>query len=294
VTDNTLNRFTRHFLKTLPPSEIAICSQDIIIMESWEGYNYYTTNSTQWVELMNYSTIEFGLGYFPPRILALPGALNSSDNISKDTFVIQYAGRAESDNRATEKIVFGIVSAIAIAFAAVWLWFNRKTLFHPRNLQADALLPRPNSPTSNNTGATELTPLQDNKFWGANDFRDQIFNFYYEPVRTEVELFEKSFDDEVDTEDIEAITELVRQGYRLELLRRGLQKSRSVTEEQHNEMKSREDAMQQEVGHRVEGLQNAAARANWRNEDELAVLEHLFQLVGKPAPEPPFPGQQFQ
>ncbi|KAI3320301.1 hypothetical protein HD806DRAFT_507126 [Xylariaceae sp. AK1471] len=279
---------TKHFANTLHSPRPYLFEN--INMESWEGYNYYTTNSTRWVELMNYSTIEFGLGYFPPNIIALPGALNSSYNFSNDTFVIEYAGRADSDNRATEKIVFGVVSAIAIAFAAVWVWFNRKTLFHPRNSHNEDLLPRANSPTSNYTAATELTPLQDSKFWGANDFKNQIFNFYYEPVHTEVELFEKTIDDKVDTDDIEAVTDLVREGYRLELLRFGLRESQNVTEERQNKMISEEDALQEEAGRRIEEWESTAVRENWTGV-EYSVLNDLVRLVGRPAPGSPFPEQ---
>ncbi|KAI8635596.1 hypothetical protein F5Y19DRAFT_408381 [Xylariaceae sp. FL1651] len=257
-------------------------------MESWEGHNYYTTDPVIWVELMNYSTVEWGLGYFPQDIRALPGALNSSYNFSNETYVIEYAGRADSDNRATEKIVFGIVSAIAIAFALVWLCYNWKTLFQPRNANSGESLPRPNSPTSNHTAATELTPLQDNKFWGADDFKDQIFNFYYEPVYTEIEAYEKTLNDEIEPEDIEAVTDLVRKMYGLELLLLGHQNTRGFTEERGNELRSQNDAIQEEIRNRVKawaGLhQSPLSRAGW-NEEERKVLNRLVMFVDKPGPE---------
>jgi len=259
-------------------------------MESWEGYNYYTTNATAWVQLMNYSTAEFGLGYFPPSIVAIPGALNGSYHFSNSTYVIQYAGRADSDNRATEKIVFGIVSAIAIAFALIWLWFNRKTLFHPRNSNQQDVLPRANSPTSNYTGTTELTPLQDNKFWGADDFKDQIFNFYYEPVYTEVELFEKSIEDGVETEDIEAVTALLRKMYADELYLWAQQSNPSFTEAQEKEMIDKKIAIQEEIVHKVEEWAAMGPRAtvhtNW-DAREQKELNALVNLIDRPTQQLP-------
>jgi hypothetical protein len=267
-------------------------------MESWEGYNYYTTNTTRWVELMNYSTFEWGLGYFPPNVHALPGVLNSSHNFPNDTYVIEYAGRSESGNRATEKIVFGIVSAIAIVFIGIWLWFNRKTLFHPRNSSDEDLLPHSNSPTSSSTAIAELTPLQDDKFWGMDRFKHEIFNFYYEPVETEVELYEKTLEDGVDTEDIESVTALRRGIYSSLMHLWACQSNLGNTEEQDNEKRRNIAAMQEEVGRRIRewigNNQNAVAtHANWNN-GELEVLNELINFIEKRGREPPFHEQRFQ
>ncbi|KAI0450096.1 hypothetical protein F5B21DRAFT_529306 [Xylaria acuta] len=152
-------------------------------MESWENYNYYTTNATTWVELMNLSTAEFGLGYFPRG-----------------------------------------------------LWFNRKTILHLRNPNNQDLSPRPNSPTSRSTGATELTPLQDNRLCEASNFEDQLFNFYYEFIYTEVELAEKAADDVVDVEDVEAVTDLVRKMYSYDLLLYGARNTRAYEQQRHDLM----------------------------------------------------------
>ncbi|KAI0811533.1 hypothetical protein GGR55DRAFT_105028 [Xylaria sp. FL0064] len=102
-------------------------------MESWEGYDYYTTNTTTWVDLMKLSTTEFGLGYFPKAIVAIPGYLNSSAQFPDDTFVIELFGLDQFDQGQTVKALLGAVSGVALFLGGLLLWVNWKTIFHPRN-----------------------------------------------------------------------------------------------------------------------------------------------------------------
>jgi len=92
-------------------------------MESWDGENYYTTNFTEMVALMNLSTAEWGVGYLPPNLVAIPDALNDTYGFGSDTLVIEYAARTEVGSRDTEKVIFGVTSGVVILWAAVWLWF---------------------------------------------------------------------------------------------------------------------------------------------------------------------------
>ncbi|KAI1272431.1 hypothetical protein F5Y07DRAFT_301680 [Xylaria sp. FL0933] len=195
-------------------------------MESWEGYNYYTRNTTTWVELMNLSTAEFGLGYFPKGVVAVPGYLNSSAQFPDDTFVIEHSGLGQFDQGQTVKALLGAVSGVALLLGGIWLWVNWKTIFHPRNSsnQNDLALSA-NSSTS--AEATELLFLRDNRLCEASDFRNKLYHFYYEPIDTEVELAEKTANDPVKIEDIEAVTALVRKMYSYDIYLYGTQNVRN-------------------------------------------------------------------
>ncbi|KAI3339482.1 hypothetical protein F4824DRAFT_508288 [Ustulina deusta] len=251
-------------------------------MESWAGYNYYTSNPITWVELMNLSTAEFGLGYLPLGLRAFPGALNSSTRFPNDTYVIEHAGRGQFDEGHTANTVFGVVTGVAGALAILWLWFNRKTILYRRNSNNQDPSPRANSPISRSTGATDLTTFQDNRLCEASDFRNQIFNFYYEPISTEVELVEKTADDIVDVEDIEAITDLVRKMYSYDLRLYGAQSTRRFENERHDLMSKSDDilkAIRDKVSNEWAKDVSARGRLGWTDEEweQVSNLKSLLQ-----------------
>ncbi|KAK5633617.1 hypothetical protein RRF57_009331 [Xylaria bambusicola] len=220
-------------------------------MESWEGYNYYTTNTTTWVHLMNLSTAEFGLGYFPGDVVAIPGYLDSSTEFPDDTFVIELAGQGQFDEGRTVRIVLGVVTGVALLLGILWLWVYRKAILRPRNSGSqDDLAPRANSPTSRSTESTELLLLQGNRLCEASDFRDKLYHYYYESIDTEVELAEKTANDPVEVGDIEAVTTLVRKMYSYDIYLYGTQNVRNREAQQLDQMR-KSDAILGAVRDRV-------------------------------------------
>ncbi|KAF6806098.1 hypothetical protein CMUS01_14453 [Colletotrichum musicola] len=47
-------------------------------MNSWKHVNHYTESNTRWVEMMNLSTPELGVGWIPANVVAIPETLNNS------------------------------------------------------------------------------------------------------------------------------------------------------------------------------------------------------------------------
>ena len=178
-------------------------------MDSWDGYNYYTTNSTEWIVLMNLSTSEWDIGFLPPHVVAIPGPFNSSYNFSADTLVIENASRAEFGSRDIEQVIFGAASGLIIAWAILFLaWhLKRGTLFKPR------------ASSSHPTDDDENTlPLHANRnFLSATEFRKKL-DIVYDSEDTELELYKRGIrGDGVSSEDIEVGTELLRKMYKKDL-----------------------------------------------------------------------------
>ncbi|KAI1737448.1 hypothetical protein F4680DRAFT_428690 [Xylaria scruposa] len=251
-------------------------------MESWAGYNYYTTNSTTWVELMNLSTAEFGLGSLPPGVRAVPGDLNNSNQFANDTYVIEHAGRGQFDEGTAANIVFGVVTAVAVLLAIIWLWFNFKTMLHPRNSNKQDLLPRTNSLTSLSGGTIGMTTIQDDQFCSARDFEDQIFNFYYEPINTEIEFAEKTANEVIDVEDIEAVTDLVRKMYSYDLLMYGIQSTQAYERQRHDLTSKRDGiliAVRDKVSNEWAKDLSARGRMGWGDEEwnKVSALKTFLQ-----------------
>ncbi|RWA09619.1 hypothetical protein EKO27_g5481 [Xylaria grammica] len=199
-------------------------------MESWEGYDYSVTNPIQWAELMNLSTAEFGVGHFPRGVCALPSTLNSPAQCVNYSYVIENAGQDALEHEPAK--LYGIATAAALLCVSVWAYANWGTLLRPPKLHDRDLLPRANRPTSDNETATELTSLQNHPICTDSEFKNQIFNYYYEPIKTEVELAEKGAGDDVDVEDIEAVTDLVRKMYWYDSQLYGRQSTRNYANEQ--------------------------------------------------------------
>lgn len=93
-----------------------------------------------------------------------------------------------------------------------------------------------NSLESHNIEAIGLMLLQANQLCEANDFGNQIFNFYYEPTHTEVELAEKTANDPVVVEDIEALIEIVRNMYSYHFLLYGARSIGNYENQRHGLM----------------------------------------------------------
>jgi hypothetical protein len=132
------------------------------------------------------------------------------------------------------------------------------TLFYPK--PNDSLLPRSRSPQEN----------EGDGFLSHTAFRDQLTNFYYEPVVTKLELAEDSDGNAVTSEDVEKVMELLRQMYDLDL---GVWASRNevrMTEKKREAMRQRSDATLAEV-RRIVGRWEMNGQTNWSGQER----EHI-------------------
>ncbi|KAK3319150.1 hypothetical protein B0H66DRAFT_257948 [Apodospora peruviana] len=240
-------------------------------MESWEGFNYYTFNTTRWVMLMNMSTAEWGVAPFPPNLIAIPGTLANSSNISfpNGTIIIENASKTDLGSGEVEKIVFGTSFGIAALWALYWIWSNWDEFLRPRK--------NPNSRPRDGSSDVQLTNLAANgDFISAATFRDRIRNFYYENVQTEVELSEKDLVyEDVDVEDVEEVIALVQKMYETDL---GLWAKQNVhakgIEQTREGLRKKSDAILAEVRQTALGWTGAPmAAGKWTHEEAEKVYE---------------------
>ncbi|KAK0613568.1 hypothetical protein B0T14DRAFT_569598 [Immersiella caudata] len=165
-------------------------------MESWQNYNYYTNDPSQWIRLMNLSTAEWTVGPFPPNVIAITGALSDIDpnSLPRGSLVILFIGLKANNRVGVEKLVFGVTSGLVILWTLFWLFWSwqRGLLLRPRprwdHLSED---------NSNHSASDEDSsqPAQgDNLIFGDTgnnlsraDFQRILSNFYFEPMATELE-----------------------------------------------------------------------------------------------------------
>lgn len=253
-------------------------------MESWEHYNYYTYNPSGWVELLNLSTAEWGIGYLPPSVIAINRTVNDADHFPPDAFVIQNAAIGTFLSRDVEKVVFGATSGLVILWAFCWVAFQcyRNSLFSPRKLTASNSGNSANSVFSHDTDATQIELANlgsgNTKFLKAEEFKQQLHNFYYEPVATELELYEKDFvKEDVSAADVETVTELLRKMYDLDL---GLwaEQNSHTTEWEMNQFRLKSDAALAEVRHLVTSWTSRNRTPSW-TEEEAVHLRSVLQVL---------------
>ncbi|KAJ8109966.1 hypothetical protein ONZ43_g5998 [Nemania bipapillata] len=248
-------------------------------MESWEGYNYYTRNPVIWVQLMDLSTAEFGLGSFPD-LCAIPKNPDAPAPIPCDaTFVIKDAGLDEFDNGVTAGIVFGVITAAVLIAASIWLWFNRKTIFHPLNSNNRVLAPLAGGDAHRNAEAVELMPHID-QICEATKFKEQLFRYYYERTTTEVELAEKAANSIIEVDDVEAMTELVRRMYSCDLELYANQHVRDY-ENERSDLMVKSDKILGAIRDKVlkDWASDPGGRVRWRNEDwdQVSALKRFLE-----------------
>jgi hypothetical protein len=191
-------------------------------MESWENENYYTTNQTKWVELMNLSTTEWSLGFLPPNIYAIPGTLNDTYHFPDDALVIENAAETNWGSAPIESVVFGVTSAVAIAFILAWSYIQVRngTLLRPRNEPSTnrqgeygVLLSSRRLHGSDSSEDAEIG--SPHGFQSAEIFKQTLFSKYYESIVTEIEEYDKkiSHNDNIEAEDVEAVGDVLRKIY---------------------------------------------------------------------------------
>jgi len=280
-------------------------------MESWRGpdINIYTYNATKWVEYMNLSTLEWTIGYFPPNLVAIPGALSdtSAEQIANGSLVIENASRADLGTRAVEKVVFGVTAGLVILGAGIWLFLHWRhdTLFKSRKetrgtadhestkshrYGAGAAENAPHelqslrSGSHGTPGATESlntdAAAAENGVISYQAFRAKLTRFYYAGLDTELEVYEKGEGDEPDGSDVEAVTDKLRRMYGLDLDYWARQGSRRYNRAALEHIRSQSRAIWTEVRMTINGWQHGRnPPVNWSHAEN-ASLQDINLTMG--------------
>lgn len=204
-------------------------------MDSWRDVNYLTANRTLWVQFMNDSTQDLGIGYLPPNIYAILGSLNDSYTFPDDALVVEHAG-ATHFKRASEieYSLFGIISGIVILFLILSIIWN---------LRIGGYKPERSTAV--------------NDILNAADFMHTLNTKYYERSDTEVELYNRDdpyhhvggrlSDNRIDAEQVEAVTALLRKMYGLDVEAWAKNGSRETDKQELRNIEARSDAAWAEV-----------------------------------------------
>lgn len=226
--------------------------------------------------VVNLSTVEWNVGPLPANVVAIPGTLSGKYDFSNETMVIENASRADSGSRALEGIVFGATSAVVLSWALLFACYNRKTMFSPRG----SSIPRANSPISN-----APTLLGENEDITIEQFKSQLANFYYPPIRTELEEYEKNVVTEsIEAEDVEAATNLLRKMYDLDLGLWSHQNSTHVSHQERERYRDKSDAILAEIRRIINSWTDQQSRRDWTPE-ESAELGAIVQYLSENIPE---------
>ncbi|KAJ2901805.1 hypothetical protein MKZ38_001343 [Zalerion maritima] len=225
-------------------------------MESWEDVNYCAFSPQKWVEFMNLSTAEWGIGPFPPGVVALPGELNdtSAKEIPEGTaFVIPNAGRGEiGAHRDIEKVVFGLCSSIAFLFGVGCLYMNWKTLLSPPNHHFGT------NPWERTLRGERNLPAD---FMTEGDFERELGK-YYDPAVGTGDVSHEIREEPVVTDgrlagtEIEKVTDLLRQMYKLDMKIWSLGDSDAAGGGERNELRRKSDAVLREIRRVVREWEN--------------------------------------
>ena len=256
-------------------------------MESWRGLNYYTTSPTKWVHLMNLSTAEFGLGPFPPNVIAINDSLANSPipvSLPNDTIIIENTNRTTigSTDFQAEGVVYLSVSALAFLWATYWLYTNWGELFRPRSsVRRDEAGEEEEVEDIESANALPTHP----DFISATTFRSQMMDkFYSQAVYRGVELVEKDVEYEgVDAQDVEDVVSLVQKMYETDLKIWSTQNVRGEgSAEEREALKRRSEGILGEVRRVVTRWNSEGGR--WEGE-ERRVVGGIGRILGGNIPE---------
>ncbi|TPX14609.1 uncharacterized protein E0L32_005301 [Thyridium curvatum] len=278
-------------------------------MNTWRHQHIYSTHPTIWVDLMNRSTQDWGVGYLPMNVFATNGSLkNGSADIPADprAFIIVHAGNGYTSGSPTPQVVFGIVSFIAIVLTILLSWYNWSTMVTPSNHGMLSWITEPGYQLSSTrathhsarntvtTGVAAGTSAVDDIEMTANDglqstakfadmgrvgtsarlFQRQIMQYYYEPVVTELELDVKQPGEDVDDDDIEEVITLARRMLKFD---NDLWSNRSTLgyrEATRHRIAEKREAITKDIKDTVSGW----ARARW-DTDEREQLTNIMDTL---------------
>lgn len=245
-------------------------------MESWRHVNYNTYNTTLQMEYFNASTADWGVGFLPAGVVAVPGTAGASaSDLPRTAFVIEHAGETHVGSAAIEVAVFAIASAAVIVWAMAWFLINRRSILKSASTGIPSTTVNPDTagdgdveqPLNSNA---DVNPYNIEGFLSADDFRDRLNNHYYEKAVTEVELVEKSQQEMMAYEpaDIEAMAALLREMYRIDMRLNGMQNSQNTSEKQREDLRRRSEAAWEEVTNNIRTWVGFGRRSAWGQEEE--------------------------
>ncbi|KAF5027433.1 hypothetical protein F66182_453 [Fusarium sp. NRRL 66182] len=247
-------------------------------MESWKGLNYYTRDPIQWVQLMNLSTVEWGIGYLPRNLYAIPGTLNSSYDIPDDAILIQHAAETESGSRDTEKIIFGVASGIVILAMGCWLWFNWHDFVSP---EARDRNPEPEAGSSTTVQSSSGESVLDH-----DRFINELSKYYDLYAKSHLEAVERDImEDGFAVEDIEAVSKLLRSMFTRNITLWTEENSPEMTDERRNKLMRESEAILEEVHRRVSlGHQAIADRRTMGEDGQMEEINRVSDYLQRYRP----------
>ncbi|KAI5458970.1 hypothetical protein BGZ63DRAFT_390056 [Mariannaea sp. PMI_226] len=253
-------------------------------MESWKGLNYYTRDPKGWVRLMNLSTAEWGVGFFPPNVVAIPGKLNSSYSFDPGTIVIQHAAKSKVGTNGIESIIFITASLVSILCTGLWLWRNLD------NLKSGGERSQPQNPNpddaSQATEGTALNGVSENRGVSASRFEGLLKHLYYDSIHSELEAWEKDANMEgVTADDVEDAINLLRRMYVIDLEMWARGDERGFTNDQRNVQQWKSDAILAETHRLVDEwqliLQSSGIGATSKEEEEAEEIKEIKKILNK-------------
>ncbi|KAK1756306.1 hypothetical protein QBC47DRAFT_184471 [Echria macrotheca] len=237
-------------------------------MESWAGFNYSLNDTQTWLQLMNISTVEFGVSHFPSNLIAINGSLSDAGNIIlvNDTIVIEHAGQEQAGSSTITQIVYGVGVAVAVLWACWWFyrtWLYRE-FFKPRQRKFSAV-------------DIVLSDLPSNPdFVSADEFRTRIVP-YYRRGETEHELREKDLlAEDLSGDDVEAVIELIRRMYELDL--KIWAEGNDLGAANADALRRKSDAILREV-HQVLGQWQVLPTVSPWPPEEMETLREIFDIL---------------
>lgn len=180
-------------------------------MEAWNGYNLSTTNYTQWLWLLNLSTVEWRIGKFPPNVIAVNGSFNASrganyinSSLGNDTggskiFILTYDDTAPRLNATQVQLIAYLLSPV---LAALMIFAYMSLPLGPKHSQP-----------SKDTLSSLESATDEPRFMPVSEFEEKL-RLYYSSDKTEAEVQQKDFsEDPIEWSDVEGVAELLRQWY---------------------------------------------------------------------------------
>ena len=259
-------------------------------MEAWKHttYNKYTReNKTVWTILMNDTTPEWNVGPFPTNV----EAINSTEK-NNDTFADAYlpgtifieTSKGTIGDRDVEKVIFGLTSAIVILGMAVWTWLHWGQHFAPKR-ESSRLPERARSPTGSGGSVT----VADNGEFGSSAaeggfltdqaFRHLLATKFYHEITSHVEVPEKNpLVDDIDGEDIEVATDLLRKMYGYDLDVWSWSHAQNKTDADKRAMVEKSEAILAEV-RRLIGEWEPQSLQGWRKNNSQEELQQYQKIV---------------
>ncbi|KAK3986466.1 hypothetical protein QBC44DRAFT_140046 [Cladorrhinum sp. PSN332] len=258
-------------------------------MESWSNTNIYTTNPVRWVELMNISTAELSIGLFPSNLIAIPGLLSGSHNITipPGSLVIEKASETLIESRNIESVIFGAASAIVIVVILLWVaahWLLKIPLVHPKATNSRETRDEESGTTVFGGGSNLTFPGNGNPSsieTTAHRFASELSVYYtYVP---DFELHQKALeDDDLAPQDVEAGTELLRKRYEKQITLISTEGSHEHDIE--DKIKMQMDAQElklkyeQLLGRWYQDAKDSRGMTRWTDE-EMAELKEMIDMI---------------